>query len=49
MKRVVKKYFGKFAEHIGNFEDSDSDNDPQLDDPQLVSQEVLQDNNEVTT
>ena len=49
MKRVVKKSFGKFAEHIGNFEDSDSDNDPQLDDPQLVSQEVLQDNNEVTT
>ena len=44
MNRVVRKSFGKFAEHIGNFEYSYSDNNPQL-----VSQEVLQDNNEVTT
>lgn len=44
MKKVVKKSFGKTVTHIGRFKDLDSDNDSTL-----GTQEMLQENDEVTT
>lgn len=43
MNRVVRKSFGKFATHIGNYQDIDSDNESQL-----GSQDILQQHNHGT-